>query len=91
MAIAFFITYWAFLQGWWLPIIPSAFSLILAAAAIAIVTQRQLATMQLTETVKQLVFVSRSQPTVRKIALELLKQAEGAKNSKLIKKLVSHQ
>ena len=29
IAIAIFITYWAFLQGWWLPIIPMAIALII--------------------------------------------------------------
>ena len=89
--ITILITYLAFLQGLWLPVVPMAIALILAATAIVIVTQRQLATMQLKETVKQLILVSQSQPTVRKIALELLKQSESQKNRELIKKLVSHQ
>ena len=55
---------------------------------IAIVTQRQLATMQLTETVRQLILISQSQPTVRKIALELLKQGEGTRNRVIIDKLL---
>ena len=91
VTITIFITYWAFLQGWWLPIVPSAIALILAAAAIAIVTQRRLATMQLQETVRQLIVVSRSQLTVQKIALELLKRSENARNRELIAKLTLYK
>ena len=90
IAIAIFITYWAFLQGWWLPVVPSMITLILAAAAIAIVTQRQLATMQLTETVKQLVVISHSQATVRRIALELLRQGESTKNKAIVDKVINY-
>ena len=86
----FLMTYLAFLQGWWLPVIPMAIAIILAAIAIAILTQRKLATMQLQETVKQLMTISQSQPTVRKIAIELLKQGESRRNRELIKKLSVH-
>ena len=83
-----FLTYLAFLQGWWLPVVPSTFALILAAAAIAIATQRRSATMQLQETVKQLMVISRSQPTVREIALKLLKQGESQRNRTVIGKMI---
>ena len=86
----FLIAYLAFLQGWWLPVIPMAIAIILAAITIAILTQRKLATMQLTETVKQLTIVSHSQPTVREIAIELLKQGESQKNREAIEKLSAH-
>lgn len=62
------------LQGWWLPVIPAAIAIMLAVVAIAVVTNKQLATMQLKETVRQLMLISQEQPTVRKIALEYLKQ-----------------
>lgn len=66
-----------------------AIALIFAAVVIAIVTQRQLATMQLQETVRQLILISRSQPIVREIALELLKQGERKENRALIEKTVN--
>lgn len=84
------ITYLTFLQGWWLPVIPMAIALIVAAMGIVIVTQRQLATMQLKETVKHLIVISRSQLIVRNIALELLKQGESPKDRELIEKFISH-
>ena len=83
------ISYWAFLQGWWLPIIPVAIAIIVAAIAVVTVTQKQLAAMQLKETLKQLIILCESQPTVKKIALELLQQGESQKNRELIERLVS--
>ena len=83
------ITYLAFLQGWWLPIIPIAIAIILAGIFIEVLTQRRSATMQLTETVRQIQMISRSQPTVRKIALELLKQGESQKNKAVIEEIVN--
>ena len=83
------ITYLAFVRGLWLPVIPVAIAIIFAAIAIAVVTQRQLATIQLKETVRQLILVSQSQPTVRKIALELLKQGENEKNRAVVAKIAS--
>jgi len=85
---AILITYLAFLQGWWLPIIPMAISLVFASAVITIATEKQLATMQLEETVKQLTMVSQEQPTASKVAFELLKQGESQQNQELIEKLV---
>ena len=86
MGIVLF-TYLAFIQGWWLPVVPMAIAMILAAIAIVVITQRQLATIQLKETVRQLM-LSRSQPTVREIALESLKQSENNHNRALIEKLI---
>ena len=84
----FLITYIAFLQGWWLPVIPMAIAIILATIAIAILTQKKLATMQLRETVRQLMIISHTQPIVKEIALELLKQGESQRNRELIAKMV---
>ena len=81
------ISYWAFLQGWWLPIVPGAIAFLLVTIAIVFINQKRLATMQLQETVKQLI-VFDSHPIVRKIALELLKQSENQKNRELIEKVV---
>ena len=83
------ITYLAFLQGWWLPVVPVAIAIILVAIAIAVVTRRQLVTMQLKETVRQLMLISQSQLTVRKIAFELLKQGESQKNRAAVAKIAS--
>ena len=83
------ITYLAFLQGWWLPILPIAIAIILAGILIEVLTQRRSATMQLTETVRQIQMISRSQSTVIKIALELLKQGESQKNKAVIEEIVN--
>ncbi|WP_019509138.1 CHASE2 domain-containing protein [Pleurocapsa sp. PCC 7319] len=82
-------TYIAFLQGWWLPVVPIAIALILATVAIAVITPRLLARMRLIETVKQLSLICARQPTVKKIALEYLKQGESQKNKVLIGRIVS--
>lgn len=81
-------TYWAFIQGWWLPVVPMAIAMILAAIVLVAITQRQLATMQLKETVRRLIIISQEQPTVKQVAFELLKQQESQKNRELIEKLL---
>lgn len=88
--VTIFLTYLAFLLGLWLPIVPMAIAISLGAATVIVITQRQLATMQLKETVKQLIIISDSQPTVRKVAFELLKQGEDRKNRAAIEKIVNH-
>ena len=82
------LTFITFLQGWWLPVVPVAIALVISAVLIAILTQRQLANMQLRETVGQLIIISQEQPTVRQVAFELLKQ-ESQNNQELIEQAIS--
>ncbi|MGD1917819.1 MAG: CHASE2 domain-containing protein [Pleurocapsa sp.] len=84
-----FLTYLTFLQGLWLPVMPMAIAFTVAAILVAIVTQRQLATMQLKETIRQLRIISQEQPVASKVAFELLKQGENQKNQELIEQLLS--
>jgi|GEM_PF-496786 len=85
-------TYLAFLQGWWLPVVPSTIGVVIAAVTLPIVTTRQLLEkIQLRQTVKFLVKIAQEKPAVGQIAIEYLKQAEGQENQRLIEKIFQEE
>lgn len=82
------IAYLAFLQGWWIPVVPPAIALVVAAIVLPIVTSRQLEKIQLCQTVELLVAITREQPAAGQIAIEYLKQSESQENQVLIEKML---
>jgi adenylate cyclase len=83
------ISYFAFLQGWWIPIIPSAIGLIITAVVLPIVATKQLEKIQLNQTVKLLIAISVEQPTAGQIAIEYLKVSESRENQLLIEQIIA--
>jgi len=83
------ITYLAFLQGWWLPVVPPIIGLVIAAVTLPIVTTRQLLEkIQLRQTVKLLMAIAQDKPIAGQIAIEYFKQAEGQENQALIEQVL---
>ncbi len=72
------IAYFAFLLGWWIPLIPPIMGLIIAAITLPIVTIKQLEKIELLQTVELLLAITEEQPAAGQIAIEYLKQAEFA-------------
>ncbi len=83
IAIAFF----AFLQGWWIPVIPPLIGLAISAITLPIVTTKQLERIQLGLTLKYLITVSKQQPAAGQIAIEYLKLSETPENQVLIDRM----
>ncbi|WDD36462.1 CHASE2 domain-containing protein (plasmid) [Nostoc sp. UHCC 0926] len=81
-------SYLAFLQGWWIPIIPPLLGLILAPIILPMFATKQLEKIQLQQTLKLLLAVAKEQPAAGKIAIEYFKQAEGKENQQLIDKIL---
>ncbi|MEA5471878.1 CHASE2 domain-containing protein [Spirulina sp. 06S082] len=92
IAIAFLglmgISYAAFLIGWWLPLIPSSLSLILAAIALPFATARQLEKQQLYHIVELLLENRKEYPAAGSIALEYLKQSESSEDRQAIEQII---
>ncbi|MBD2774106.1 CHASE2 domain-containing protein [Iningainema tapete] len=82
------IAYLAFLQAWWIPVIPPFIGLATAAVTLPIVTIKQLEKIQLRQTVELLIAVTKEQPAVGQIAIEYLKQAESEENQALIDRII---
>jgi hypothetical protein len=80
------ISYLAFLQGWWLPIIPALLSSGCAAAIIGFITAKQLERLLLERTLDWLMDLGQDFPTAERIAIEYLKQSESKENQFLIQK-----
>ncbi len=70
-------TFFAFIQGWWLPIVPPLLALLMAAIVLSAITIKQAELWQL----KQLTFLlhkaEQQTPIIGKISIEYLKQIEG--------------
>ncbi|MEH2279431.1 MAG: CHASE2 domain-containing protein [Nostoc sp.] len=81
-------SYLAFLQSWWIPIIPPLLGLILASIILPMFATKQLEKIQLQQTLKLLLAVAKEQPAAGKIAIEYFKQAEGKENQQLIDKIL---
>ena len=82
------IAYLAFLQGWWIPVVPPLVGLAIATIILLIVTTKQLEKIQLIKTVELLVAMSEQQPAAGRIALQYLKQAESSENQALIEDIL---
>jgi adenylate cyclase len=72
------LTYTAFLWGWWLPLIPAAVGLVMAAATLPNITQRQAERIQLRQILDFLDTAAETQPAAARIAIEYLKQSESS-------------
>ncbi|MBD2181594.1 CHASE2 domain-containing protein [Aerosakkonema funiforme] len=70
------VTYLAFLQGWWLPLVPPMLGLFGAAIALAIVINKQVEQIQLQRILELLLQECVTYPTAGRIAIEYLKQSE---------------
>jgi CHASE2 domain-containing sensor protein len=68
--------YLAFLGGWWLPVVPPLLTLLSAAVALSMVTNRQRDRLLFHLTWSRLLAVQKDYPTVGRIAMEYLKQSE---------------
>ncbi|MDF5715558.1 MAG: CHASE2 domain-containing protein [Rhizonema sp. NSF051] len=82
------IAYLAFLQNWWIPVVPPAIALVVAAITLPIFTIKHSEKIQLTQTVELLIATTKEQPTAGKIAIEYLKQAETKENHALIERIL---
>ncbi|HEY9707878.1 MAG TPA: CHASE2 domain-containing protein, partial [Oculatellaceae cyanobacterium] len=82
------IAYFAFLQGWWIPVIPPMIGVVVAAITLPIVTTKQLEKIQLRQSVKLLAAITQEQPAAGQIAIEYLKQAESQENQALIEEML---
>ncbi|MFB2922880.1 CHASE2 domain-containing protein [Aerosakkonema funiforme] len=70
------VTYFAFLQGWWLPVVPPMLGLFGAAIALGIVINKQVEQIQLQRILELLLQECVTYPTAGRIAIEYLKQSE---------------
>ena len=82
------IAYLAFLQGWWIPVVPAIVGLVVAATTLPILTIRQLEKIQLHQTVKLLLAITQEQPVAGQIAIGYLKQAESEEDRAFIEKML---
>jgi adenylate cyclase len=76
--------YWAFLQGWWIPVVPPGIGFAVTALTLPIFTAKQLEKIQLRQTLQLLIAASTSAPAAGQIAFEYLKQSESPENQVLI-------
>ncbi len=83
------IAYLAFLQGWWLPVVPPIVGLVGSAIALAIIINKQLEKLQLRLIFERILEESAVSPTASRIAIEYLKQSESDKNQALIERWMS--
>lgn len=80
------VTYLAFLQGWWLPVVPTLLGLVGAAIALPIVINKRLEKFQLRLMLELLVEECSISPAAGRIAIEYLKQSETDNNRALIQR-----
>lgn len=66
----------AFLQGWWLPLVPTLMGMWGGAIALLLVAQRQLERIRFQHTLAYLLQAQKEHPTAGRIAIEYLKQSE---------------
>ncbi|MBW4511647.1 MAG: CHASE2 domain-containing protein [Scytonematopsis contorta HA4267-MV1] len=90
--VLLFIAYQSFLQGWWLPFVPSSLGLLFAAITINIIINKKLEKIQIQQILKLLLEESATNSTAVRIAIEYLKQSESKKNQIVIKQwLIKHR
>ena len=83
------VTYVAFLQGWWLPLVPTMLGLVGTAIALPVVINKRLEKFQLRLILELLVKECSTSPTAGRIAIEYLKQSETDNNRALIQRWMS--
>ncbi len=77
-------SYGAFLHGWWVPLFPPIFALLISAIGVTIVCYQQLEELQLRRMLELLMLQRLNHPTAVKIAIQYLKQSESNKNQGLL-------
>ncbi len=82
------VCYLAFLQGWWLPVVPSFFVLGGTAIAVIMITNRERDRLLCQQTLTELLLIQPTSTLVIKIALEYLKQSETKENQILLQNLL---
>jgi CHASE2 domain-containing sensor protein len=85
----FGVCYLAFLQGWWLPVVPPLLALWGTAAALPLLTGKQMNRLVCGRTLAYLLRVRADHPTAGCIAIEYLKQSECKENQALIERLLN--
>jgi CHASE2 domain-containing sensor protein len=83
------VTYLAFLQGWWVPVVPPLLGLVGAAIALPTLTKKRLEQLQLRRILELLVAECSISPVAGRIAIEYLKQSETDGNQALIEQWLS--
>ena len=76
--------YGLFLLGWWVPVVPAALGIVLAAACVPITTSRQMECALIEEITTQLTKHMQSSPAVAQVAIAYFKQSESEKNQQQI-------
>lgn len=87
----FTIAYLAFLQGYWIPIIPPIIGLIFTTTGLPIVITKKSEIIELRQVVKILVAVTEKEHTAGCIAIEYLKQSESPENYRLIERVLEDE
>jgi adenylate cyclase len=82
------VAYGVFLQGSWIPVIPTLMGLGIAAIALPLATAKQLESIKLYQTVELLVAMTREDSIAGQIALEYLKQGESPEGRAAIERWV---
>jgi len=85
------IAYNAFLQGWWIPVIPPILGLILSAIALSWFTSKQIEKLQLRRILELLTQDYSTSPAAVRIALEYLKKSERESNHALIEECLPNR
>lgn len=78
------VSYYAFVLGWWLPLIPALLTLTLTAFAAIAINNRRRERVKFQHILTSLLTASRDRPTVGTIALEYFKQSENKANIRRI-------
>ena len=82
------VCYYAFVLGWWLPLVPALLTLTLTALVAIAIGNRQREKLKFQHTLTSLLTASRDRPTVGRIALEYFKQSENKVNTRIIDKAI---
>lgn len=89
--IIFATAYFAFLQGWWIPVVPPILGLLFSAIALPLATHKILEKIQLEIAVNLLIAIAIDEPAAGQIAIEYLKQSETPEHRHAIDKLLQQQ
>ncbi|MEB3829458.1 CHASE2 domain-containing protein [Phormidium sp. CCY1219] len=87
----FAIAYLAFLQGWWIPLVPAIGGFLAAAIVTPMAIARRQDKIQLHQTVYFLIAMAREEPAAGQIAIEYLKQSETPENRLAIGQILQEE
>lgn len=85
------VAYTAFLEGWWIPVIPPILGLILSAIALSWFTSKKIEKLQLRRILELLAQDYPTSPAAVRIALEYLKKSERESNHALIEECLPNR